>query len=45
MADRVMCEEIVVKGKRVVELGAGSGLPSLCSAFMGAAKVCILWDR
>jgi EEF1A N-terminal glycine/lysine methyltransferase len=30
-----------VEGKQVIELGAGAGLPSIVSVFMGAKLVCL----
>ena len=39
MADLVLSKEIEVKGKRVLELGAGCGLPSLAATTCGAKSI------
>jgi nicotinamide N-methyltransferase len=39
IADFIDSDPQIVRGKRVAELGAGAGLPSLISALNGAAYV------
>ena len=39
LADRIACGEIDVRGKRLLELGAGSALPSIVAARCGAEEV------
>ncbi|GAA6031097.1 hypothetical protein JCM8097_004003 [Rhodosporidiobolus ruineniae] len=39
LADRIACREEEVRGKRVLELGCGLGLPGIVAARMGAEKV------
>ncbi|GAA5855643.1 hypothetical protein JCM8547_001629 [Rhodosporidiobolus lusitaniae] len=39
LADAIAAEEVKVKGKRVLELGCGLGLPGIVAARLGAEKV------
>ncbi|GAA6016040.1 hypothetical protein JCM10207_004422 [Rhodosporidiobolus poonsookiae] len=39
LADRIVCEEVDVRGKRVLELGCGLALPGLAAVKKGASKV------
>ncbi|GAA5938087.1 hypothetical protein JCM10213_000828 [Rhodosporidiobolus nylandii] len=39
LADKIASEEIVVEGKRVLEVGCGLGLPGIVAARKGASKV------
>lgn len=39
LGDAIIAGELDVKGKRVLELGAGVGLPSILAARQGAEKV------
>ncbi|KAK4700750.1 EEF1A N-terminal glycine/lysine methyltransferase, partial [Phenoliferia sp. Uapishka_3] len=41
LADRIALGEVDVKGKTVLEMGAGTGIPALVSAREGAAKVLV----
>lgn len=39
LADRITAGEVEVRGKRILELGAGTGLPGIVAAKMGAEAV------
>ena len=41
MSDYILSNKILVEGQRVIELGAGAGLPSIVSILNGADAVVI----
>lgn len=44
LADLIVCEDIQVTGKKVLELGCGAGLPGIVAARKGAELVSDVGD-